>query len=194
MHDAVPWRNSGLRIATFNLLTDPNQESSLRLFNAGETSATAVITGTDDTGALSPGTVTVEVPAQTARTYTAGGTGVWRCCGSGQIAGRRHGQLAAGCGIGRGDHGDEPAFEPDRPPDEPFPGSPPAISAESTTYRFLPAASDPRGRNGLLRVTNRSDIAGMVSVRAFDGRRPGVRDARTVPRGKRDEALRLARP
>ena len=167
MNDTAAWRNGGLRIATFGLETDPNQESLLRLVNPGETAATAVITGTDDAGNLSTGVVIVEVPPRAARMYSAtelesgGAAGLDGSLGNGtgswQLA------IESRQGIAAMSLLSSPT------------GHLTNLSTASSSNTggvhnvpFLPAASDPLGRMGLVRATNRSDVAGVVSIRVFD--------------------------
>ena len=167
MYDAAAGRSGGLRIATFDPGTDSNQESLLRLVNLDENAATAVITGTDDSGAPGAGPVTVQVPAGAARTYSAAELE------SGSAAG-----LDGSLGVGTGSW--QLAIESDQSIAAMSLLSSPTghlvnLSTTPATERggihgapFLPAASDPLGRSGLARVINRSDTAGTVSIRAFD--------------------------
>ena len=167
MHDAVSWQNGGLRISTLHLGADPNQESFLRLVNVEETPATAVISGTDDTGALSTSTATVEVPPRAARTYSAAelesggaegldrslgdGTGSWQLALESEQAISAMSLLSSPTGH-LTNLSTTPASRPGGTHDVPF----------------IPAASDPLGRSGLVRVINRSDMAGTVSIRPYD--------------------------
>ena len=71
MHDTAPWSGGGLRIPFFNPGSNTRQMSLLRLLNVGAEDATVTVTGTDDTGAPSPGSVSLVIPAGAARTYSA---------------------------------------------------------------------------------------------------------------------------
>ena len=70
MHDTVPREGRQHRVATFNPAANVNQMSGLRLVNAGNDAAEVTVTGTDDYGMRSSGTVQVSVPAGTSRTLT----------------------------------------------------------------------------------------------------------------------------
>ena len=93
MHDFV--RRTGTathEVAFFNPGTNTQQVSRLRILNIGEQEAAVTITGIDDTGASSAGTVSLSVPAGASRTFSAQeleaggdefdalgtGTGKWR--------------------------------------------------------------------------------------------------------------------
>jgi hypothetical protein len=72
MHDFV--RRSGTdtyEVAFFNPGRNTNQVSRLRILNTGEEDASVQVTGTDDAGNPSAGTVSLTVPADAARTFSA---------------------------------------------------------------------------------------------------------------------------
>ncbi|MXY58004.1 MAG: hypothetical protein F4029_11065 [Gammaproteobacteria bacterium] len=71
MHDTVPWREGAYRVAAFNPGSNKEQQSLIRVANIGEATATVSIEGIDDAGDAGVGTVTVEIPAGAARTYSA---------------------------------------------------------------------------------------------------------------------------
>ena len=71
MHDFVPQTGTDTyEVAFFNPGKNTNQVSLLRIVNTGEQDAAVSITGTDDNGVPSSGTVNVTVPAGTARTFS----------------------------------------------------------------------------------------------------------------------------
>ena len=165
IRDTAPWEDGGHRLATFNPGSNRNQESLLRLVNIGEADATVDITGTDGTG--STDTVTVDVPSQAARTYSASelesGNGAGQDGSLGDGAGKwqlavRSEQAVAALGL---------LSSPDG-----------LLTNLSTTpgnetdgvhgVPFFPRASDPLGRQGFVRVINHSAVAGEVSITAFD--------------------------
>ena len=92
MHDTVPLIDGTYRISTFNPGSNPDQMSMLRLINTGDDFAEVLITGTDDAGERSEGTVSVSVPPGASLTLPAeqlesgdglegalgDGTGKWR--------------------------------------------------------------------------------------------------------------------
>ena len=71
--DSVPQtRDGSYQVVFFNPGRNRNQESALRLVNAGATAAEVTIEATDDQGAPAPGgTVTLNLPAGTAQRLTA---------------------------------------------------------------------------------------------------------------------------
>ena len=71
MHDTVRREGDRHRVPTFNPGSNTNQVSRLRLVNAGDVAVEATISGIDDLGEPSPGTVTVSVSPGTSRTLTA---------------------------------------------------------------------------------------------------------------------------
>ena len=71
MHDFVRLTGTDTyEVAFFNPGKNTNQVSLLRIVNTGEQDAAVSITGTDDNGVPSSGTVNVTVPAGTARTFS----------------------------------------------------------------------------------------------------------------------------
>ena len=71
MHDTVRREGDRHRVPTFNPGSNTNQVSRLRLVNAGDAAVEATISGIDDRGEPSSGTVTVSVSPGTSRTLTA---------------------------------------------------------------------------------------------------------------------------
>ena len=71
MHDTVRREGDRHRVPTFNPASNTNQVSRLRLVNAGDEAVEATISGIDDRGEPSSGTVTVSVSPGTSRTLTA---------------------------------------------------------------------------------------------------------------------------
>ena len=171
MHDLVPVDEHGRHhVAIFNPATNVNQESRLRLINPGATATRVTITGIDGDGEPAPGDVRLEIRAGAARTISAaelesGGAGIG-------------GALGDGAGKWR------LTITPDDPEDEPVHAlsllstpsghltnlSTAPANFDGTVHRvpMFPAASDPLGRQGFVRVINRSDQAGEVTINAFD--------------------------
>ncbi|MCY4011095.1 MAG: DUF1588 domain-containing protein [Gammaproteobacteria bacterium] len=166
MHDAVPVADGAHRVAVFNPGSNRSQESLLRIVNRGAETATARIEGTDDRGAGS-GEATVEVAAGASRTYTASeletgaapglsgslgdGAGKWRLAVESDAPLAVMSLLSSPTG-----HLTNLSTAPD---DE-------ADGAHAVP--LFPSASDAHGRQGFVRVVNRSDRAGEVSVAAHD--------------------------
>ena len=71
MHDVVPQSAKRHRIAVFNPGNNLNQQSLLRLVNAGDESAELTVVGFDDRGASPGSDVVVSIPPGTSRTLTA---------------------------------------------------------------------------------------------------------------------------
>ena len=167
MHDLVPTREDGVhRVAIFNPGSNRDQVSRLRLINPGDQDAEVTITGVDGNG-LSPGDdVRLTLAAGGSRTIDArelesGGNG-----------------LRGGLGDGAGKW--QLAIESDRTihamslllsPTGHLTNlsTAPAIVDDGVhTVPLFPAASDPLGRQGFVRVINHSGEPGEVTIRAFD--------------------------
>ncbi len=161
------WEDGGHRIATFNAGSNRDQESRLRLINLGESTAKASIAATDDAGNPSVGMLSLELPAAAAATWSAAEIE------SGNLAG-----LVGSLGDGVGKW--QLAISSDRPllamsllaaPNgylsnlSPVPAHP-----ADAVHRipFLPSTSNAQGRLGLVRVINRSNRPGEVSILAID--------------------------
>ena len=71
MHDTVPREGRRNRVAIFNPASNVNQESRLRLVNAGDEEVEVKITGIDGARRTSGGSATVAVPAGASSTLTA---------------------------------------------------------------------------------------------------------------------------
>ena len=166
MHDTVPARDSLFHVATFNPGANVDQESRLRLVNPTAEAAGVVITGVDDAGA-SPGTaIALEVPAGASVTLTASelesstgangalgeGAGKWRLAVASETAVVVMSLLSSPTGhltnlstVPRARDGDGHHVVP-----------------------LFPSASAPSGRQGFVRVANRSAEAGTLSIEAYD--------------------------
>ena len=166
MHDVVPPDADGVyRVAIFNPGSNADQVSKLRLVNPGGQAAEVAITGVDDRGASPGGDVRVSVPAGAVRTLTAqelesgaglqgalgDGTGNWALRVESDTPVLVMSLLQSPAG-----HLTNLSTAPDN------------VDAGVHTVPLFPAASDPLGRQGLVRVINRSALAGDVTVTAFD--------------------------
>ena len=168
MHDTVPARDGLYHVAIFNPGTNVDQESRLRLVNPTAEAAGVVIAGVDDAGA-SPGTaVALEVPAGASVTLTASelesGTGV-------------DGALGDGTGKWRLGVESETAVVVICLLSSPtghltnLSTVPRARDSDGDGHHVVPlfpSASAPSGRQGFVRVANRSAEAGTVSIEAYD--------------------------
>ena len=162
MHDVAPVADAEHRVAILN----PDQVSRLRLINPTAEDAEVVVTGVDDDGA-SPGTeIVIDLPAGESATLTptdletgAGvdgalgdGAGKWRLA----VASVRPivvmSLLSSPTGHLTNLSSVSPGADDDR----------------SHQVPLFPSASDPLGRQGFLRIVNRSADAGTVQVQAYD--------------------------
>ena len=189
MHDVVPRTGGAYRVAMFQASGNARQESRLRLSNTGPEAANVTIAGVDDDGGSPGGVVWFSLPAGASRTLTArdlelgtaeglsgalgDGAGRWRLTvNSSQpllvlnllaspATGRLTNVSSAPRNVTDGDDG----------------------ATALHTVPLLPAASR-QDLGGLVRVINRSGLAGSVRIYAFDdsGKRYGPVDLRLGPR------------
>ena len=167
MHDTVPVRDGAYDVAIFNPGSNPNQVSHLRLINPGGAVAEVTVTGVDDAGA-SPGTsVEFEMPAGQSLTLTASdleaGIGVEGALGDGMGKWRLRAianepLVAMSLLSSPTGHLTNLSTVPRTPDDE----------HGVHVAPLFPSASDPLGRQGFVRVVNRSGESGTVSIEAFD--------------------------
>ena len=167
MYETAAGAGDRFRIATFNPGSNVNQVGLLWLFNRGDEPVAVTVQGTDDLG-QSPGPgVSIDLPAREARTYTAAelesgaapglsgslgdGAGKWRLDGeaSGQV-------LAMSLTSSPTGHLTNLSTLPS------------SVSDGVHRVPLFPPASDTLGRQGFVRVINRSDTAGEVRIEAFD--------------------------
>ena len=166
LHDTAPAASGVHRAVFLNPGGNVDQVSRLRLVNWGSEDAHVTISGTDDIGSDSP-EVVVEVPAGTAREWTSA-------------------ELESGAGtegaLGEGEGKWRLAITSDRPVvvlsliENPtghltnlstLPQVP-GLAQGSQAVPLFPSASDPLGRQGFVRVANRSGEAEEVRIEAFD--------------------------
>ena len=170
LNDVAPLEDGALRIATFNPGSNVDQVSHLRLVNPGGEEAEATVTGTDDAGESPGSPVVLTLPAGTACMVDAAqlesGTGL--ACGSPQD------------GLGDGAGKWRLAVESDE--------HLVAMSLLASTgghlsnlsgkaspdwenlwhVHLFPAASDPLGRQGVVRAVNRAAGRRTATVLAYD--------------------------
>ena len=164
--------NGALELATFNPGSNYNQVSVLRLVNPTAEDAAATVTGVDDAGRSPGAPVRLTVPAGAACMADAAEleSGRGLACGEPQ----------AGLGDGTGKwrlriESDAPltALGLLRSPTGHLSnlsgGALPADADGVRRVHLFPAASDPNGLQGFVRVANRSNRDGTVSIRASDG-------------------------
>ena len=164
MHDVVPVAGNGYRIVTFNPSSNLAQASSLRLTNPGTRDAEVRITGVDDAGASPGSAVNVDVAAGATVTLAASDLE------SGTV-------LDKGLGDGSGKW--RLRLEPTQPivamsllsnPTGHLTNLSTTAARVGDAYRvpLFPSATDVFGRQGFVRVRNRSAEAGLVRIEAYD--------------------------
>ena len=169
LHDLVPAGPGGYVVPVFNPGSNNNQVSSLRLVNAGTEDATVNVSGIDDRGDASLGTVQLVLAAGESRTISA--------------ADLESGAGLDGDGLGDGFGKWRLAVTSDQPVavasllESPtghltnlstMPDNKESVDG-GTLHRvhLFPSASDPKERQGFVRVINRG-AAGTVQIRALD--------------------------
>ncbi len=169
MHDLAPESGGTHRVPTFNPGSNERQESLLRLVNDGDADVEAVVRGVDDHGRSPGGEVRVAVPAGASRTLSAAqlesGTGPGVVAGAlGDGAGKWRLAVTADGPILAMSLLDSPTGTMTN-----LSTAPPRPAAGDPVHRvpLFPPAADPF-RQGFVRVVNRSDEAGEVSVRPSD--------------------------
>ncbi|MCY4564545.1 MAG: hypothetical protein OXE40_08720, partial [Gammaproteobacteria bacterium] len=169
MHDVAQNGGAEWRVPIFNPASNENQRSLLRMTNPSAEDADVTITGIDDSGA-SPGTaVRLQIPARSSRTLTASelesgtaseiegalgdGSGKWRLIVESpqsilvmSLLSSPTGHLTnlstVSTGLDRGESG--------------------------SVVPMFPSASARFGRQGFVRVVNRSTMAGDIRIDAYD--------------------------
>ena len=166
MHDVAPMADGERRVAIFNPAVNPDQVSSLRLINPTAEDAEATVTGVDDDGA-SPGTaVVIDLPVGESATLTATdletGAGLDGALGDG--AGKWRLAVASVQPIVVMSLLSSPTEHLTNLSTVP----PGADDDGRHQLPLFPSASDPLGRQGFVRIVNRSADAGTVQVEAYD--------------------------
>ena len=164
VHDVAPRDGGGRRLATVNPGSNFNQASRVRLAHAGAGELAVRLGGTDDAGAASGGAAVVALPPGGAAEATAAelesgpdgglgdGAGKWRLLASADAPFTLMGLMEGPSG-----HLANLSSAPLRP-----------TGGRLVVPLFLSSA-DPWGRQGFLRVANRSGGDGVVAVEALDG-------------------------
>ena len=154
MHDAIPGVENVYEVAIFNPASNSDQVSSLRLINFGELDASVTVSGIDSAGTSAADTVDLTISAGTTRTVTA--TELERD------------------GLGAGEGNWRLSVESDQPLIvlnllETSSGYLSNLSSTVDTHwvPLFPTASS-HGFRGLVRVLNRAEESGEVSILAFD--------------------------
>ncbi|MDE0420387.1 MAG: hypothetical protein OXK76_05790 [Gammaproteobacteria bacterium] len=161
----APMDEHGCRVATFNPGSNLNRVSVLRLVNLGSEEAAVTIRGTDDAGSPGQDAIGLAIDAGAATEVTAqelesgtgldgrfgNGTGKWRL-----VVETEQPVVAMSLLDTPSGHLTNLSAVP----------APPADGVHRVP--LLPAAGDVSGRQGLVRVVNRSPDAGEVRIKAYD--------------------------
>ena len=165
MHDVAPGTGTRHWVAVFNPASNLDQQSQLRLINPGEREATVTITGIDDAG---------ESPGSPVQASIAGGAALLLTASELETGAGLEGALGDGKGKWR------LIVESSRPTGvmnllRSASGhlanlSTVPVNGKDGVHRvpLFPAASDEYGRQGFVRVINRSGVAGEFRITAFD--------------------------
>ena len=166
VRDTAPGAAQGVHhVAFFGPTSESDPVSVLRLINPGNEQAEVTITGVDDAGATASGSVRVSMPARASRTLTA------QALESGAAPG-----LTGALGNGQGNWRLAVTSEGDIHAMNLLTSGAGYLMNLSTVplpmdgvhmAPFFPSASHPTW-DGLLRVVNRSESSGAVSIRGFD--------------------------
>ncbi len=166
MHDLAPVVEGEHRIAIFNPGSNAAQVSRLRLINPGEAEAQVTVEGVDDRG-MSPGSaVEVTVAAGATQTLTAaelesGGTGMTGALGDG--AGKWQLTVKSEAPIHALSLLSSPTGHLTN-----LSTAPSNLVDGVHEVSLFPPASDADGRQGFVRVINRSESTAEITIRAHD--------------------------
>ncbi|MCZ0945140.1 MAG: hypothetical protein OXJ53_18970, partial [Gammaproteobacteria bacterium] len=171
MHETAPRGADGAwRLLTFNPASNADQVSRLRLVNPTDAEAWATVTGVDDSGASPGAPVVLTLPAGATCEVDAAAleSGRGLACGEPQAG------LGDGAGKWRLSVASEAPLAAMGLLSSPgghlsnLSGTLAADADGAVRVPLFPPASDPHGRQGFVRVANRSGRAGLVTIRAFD--------------------------
>ena len=165
MNSVAPTRDGTAYVATFNPGSNSRQASRLRLFNAGDLPAEVRIAGTDDAGRSPGDAITLSLDAGLAKGHDAGalesGTDVEGALGDG--AGKWRLAVEAPAGVAAMSLMKSASGHLTN-----LSTAPAHRHGDALVAPLFLSASDPHDRQGFVRVVNRSDAAGTVSIQAFD--------------------------
>ena len=167
VHDTVPRIDGAYRVAIFNPGENPNQVSRLRVINPGEAAAVVTVSGIDDAGATPGTSVMFEIAAGESLTLTASdletGAGVDGALGNG--VGKWRLQVSSDAPIEAMSLLSSPTGHLTNLSTV---GATPGHEVGTHVVPLFPSASDPLGRQGFVRVVNRSTDAGEVRIESYD--------------------------
>ena len=165
VHDVAPRVGGKHRVATFNPGSNVDQVSTLRVINFSAKTAAVAVEGWDQSRTTSRGVVRFDVPADAVVEFTAAeletGAGLTGALGNG--TGKWRLEVTSDQSIAVMSLLESPEGYLTNLSSIPVP-------PEDGVYpvALFPAASDPLGRQGFVRLISRSPSKGTVSVRAYD--------------------------
>ena len=165
MHDVAPVAADGsYKVAFFNPAGNINQASRLRMTNLGAVDASVTITGVDDAGDPGEDQVEIALPAGASTELTAAEL---------ESADNTNGGLGDGKGKWYLTIDSDQTLTVMNLLESPTGhltnlSTIPSPEGDVHVVPLFPAASDPAGRQGFVRVVNRGDTTAEVSVAAFD--------------------------
>ena len=161
----APKRGGRPWVATVNPASNWRQVSHLRLFNVGDATAEVSVTGMDDAG---------RSPGSAVRLALAGGSAVAHDAGALELGSGLEGALGDGTGKWRlspSAGGEVAAMSLMESPSGQLTNlstAPDNRHGDAWVVPLFLSASDPHQRQGFVRLINRSDVAGTVSIQAHD--------------------------
>ena len=165
VQDVAPSSGGVHSLATFNPASNHNQVSRLRIVNLGDELASVSVTGVDDAGVSPGGAVSLSLAAGAAEVCDApeletgsgiegglgDGAGKWRLTAEADLP-------VEAMGLRESPSGHLTNLS----------SAPSASHGDALVVPLFLSASDPRQRQGFVRIINRSDEAGRVYIKARD--------------------------
>ena len=178
MHDVLPGSGGVMTAPIFNPGSNVHQVSRLRLINLGGTDAKVLVRGTDDAGETPGSGVEVAIPAGAAQTLSAddleSGSGLEGALGDGlgkwRLLVESEG-LVVGMSLLESPTGHLTNLSTG--PVEPY-EHPAQKGLLLHSVPLFPATTDRLGRQGFVRVVNRSSVKATVTIDCFNGLGQGL--------------------
>ena len=163
--DVAPRRDGAPWVATFNPASNHRQASWLRLVNQGADTASVRVSGVDDSGRSPGGAVEMALAAGAAERCDAQALelGGGASPGLGDGAGKWRLTAEAGHGVEAMGLLESPSGHLTN-----LSTAPTVRHGDALVVPLFPSASDPHGRQGVLRIINQSDERGDVYIKAYD--------------------------
>ena len=184
MHDVAPIAEAGYRVPIFNPGSNRNQVSTLRLVNPTAEAATVTITGIDDKGVSPGGTVSLALDPGVTKTLSAqeleSGEGLDGALGDG--SGKWRLTVASDQQIVVASLLESPTGHLTNLSSLPHSRTVGDGGAATHHIPLFLSVADPKGRQGFVRVVNRSAEEATVHIKAYDNTERGF-DAVTLTVG-----------